>query len=120
MLLIWMGVIFFLSHQPGSGSNWEPPWWYVLERKSAHVFEYAILMFLAALCFRQYFRVESFQRIFLVAFVFALSYGFLDEIHQMFIFGRGARLSDVAIDGVGALVGGGLFWWWSMRSKQRV
>lgn len=112
VLLSWMGVIFGLSHQPGSGTNWEPPLWYILERKSAHVFEYAVLVILASIFLRQFSQKEPLHLVVLVAFLFTVSYGFLDEIHQSFIFGRGARLSDVFIDGLGALVGGAMFWWW--------
>ncbi len=104
LLLVWMGVIFFFSHQPGSGRNIEPPLWYVLERKSAHVFEYAVLMGLATYFFRSLFPKDKHTRILLIAFIFTLSYGCIDEIHQAFIFGRGARMSDVLIDGGGALL----------------
>lgn len=116
-LLFWMGVIFGFSHQPGSGADWQPPLWYVLERKSAHVFEYAVLVILASIFLRQFFYKESFRLVFLAAFLFTVSYGFLDEIHQLFIFGRGARFSDVLIDGLGALVGGGILWGWHKWRK---
>lgn len=99
-----MGVIFVFSHQPGSGANWEPPLWYVLERKSAHVFEYAVLMGLATFFSRSFFPQESYLRVLSIALVFTLSYACLDELHQAFIFGRGARFSDVLIDGGGALL----------------
>lgn len=97
-----MAVIFFLSHQPGTGIEWEPPLWYVVERKSAHVFEYAVLASLAIVCFRAWYRDERFSRILLLAWVTAVAYGFLDEVHQSFIFGRGAKVTDVAFDAVGA------------------
>lgn len=121
-LIVWMGIIFAFSHQPGSGTNWEPPLWYILERKSAHVVEYAVLMGIAIGFFRQLFPRESRRRVFLIAFLFTLSYGFLDEIHQAFIFGRGAKFSDALIDGVGALGMGICLWWWQsqIREKQGV
>jgi hypothetical protein len=53
MLVVWMGVIFLFSSMPGSGSLYDPPTWYVLERKGAHVFEFA---FLSVFAFR-FFRV---------------------------------------------------------------
>lgn len=110
-LLAWMGVIFVLSHQPGTGSDWEPPLWYVVERKSAHVFEYAVLASLAIGCFRSWYRDERFSRILLLAWVLAVAYGCVDEVHQSFVFGRGARLTDVMFDAVGATAAIALAWW---------
>lgn len=99
-----MGIIFAFSHQPGSGSDVEPPLWYVVERKSAHVFEYAVLMGLSAWFFVTVFPHEKRNRILLIAFLLTVTYGFLDETHQAFIFGRGARFSDALIDCGGALL----------------
>lgn len=96
-----MGVIFFFSHLPGSGTNWEPPFWYVLERKSAHVFEYAALTFLAFRFFWLFYAKETFGRVLFLAAGFAIMYGATDELHQFFIFGRGAHLQDVLVDGLG-------------------
>lgn len=101
MLIGWLSLIFLLSHQPGSGVAWEPTWWYIIERKSAHVIEYAVLMFLAFRFFRTLFPMGTLGRVILLAAVFSLAYGATDELHQFFIFGRGAKLSDVAVDGLG-------------------
>lgn len=100
-LVIWCGVIFLFSQMPGSGLNAEPPLWYVIERKSAHVFEYAVLMLLAWRYFSDRFRSESQRRLLMLSATFVLVYGMLDELHQFFIFGRGARFTDVAVDGLG-------------------
>lgn len=111
-LAIWMAIVFAFSHQPGSGSNWEPPLWYVAERKTAHLFEYAVLMIWASGFFRTLYRRDAWLPILTLAFVFSVSYGFLDEVHQFFIFGRGAKVTDVFIDGLGAAAAGALLWWW--------
>ncbi len=111
-LIIWMGIIFAFSHQPGSGSQWEPPLWYVLERKSAHVVEYAVLMALSVFFFHSLFPKEEHRRVLLLAFLFTVTYGFIDEIHQAFIFGRGSRFSDVLVDGGGALLMTALLFRW--------
>lgn len=103
-LIFWMGVIFLLSSFPGSGTDYEPPLWYVLERKSAHVFEYAVLTLLAFRFARVVFVKESFTRALLWAGVFSIAYGATDELHQFFVFGRGARMTDVLIDGGGVLL----------------
>lgn len=110
-LLAWMGVIFGLSHQPGTGADWEPPLWYVVERKSAHVFEFAVLAGLAIGCFRTWYRAESLARVLLLAWVLAVAYGCVDEVHQSFIFGRGARLTDVMFDAAGATLVAAIAWW---------
>ena len=44
---------------------------------------------------------EAFIRIAALVMTFGLAYGALDELHQAFVFGRGARLTDVMIDGIG-------------------
>lgn len=115
-----MGLIFFFSHQPGTGANWEPPFWYVVERKSAHVFEYAVLTLLSFRFFWLVYSKESFSRVLLLSGVFSLMYGATDELHQFFIFGRGAHLQDVLVDGLGIglmsliLL---LLWWRNLSSS---
>ena len=103
-LILWMGMIFAFSSMPGSGSNIEPPRWYVLERKGAHVFEYAVLTLLAFRFMRSRYLQESFGRVVLLSAAFSLMYAATDELHQFFVFGRGAKMADVMIDGGGILL----------------
>lgn len=42
---------------------------------------------------------------YLISFIAATVYGATDELHQMFVPGRGPLLSDVFIDSVSALIG---------------
>ncbi len=102
-LLLWMGVIFFFSSLPGSGADFEPPLWYVLERKSAHVFEYAVLMLLMFRFVRRAFPRDVFLGWLSLSMVCSLAYAATDELHQFFVFGRGAKMTDVAIDGIGII-----------------
>ena len=103
LLLVWMGVIFGFSTLPGKVTAGPPPLWYFIERKGAHVVEYAMLTLLAFHFFRRSFTRESLGRVLSLSATFALMYGATDELHQYFVPGRGARMSDVLIDGLGVL-----------------
>ncbi len=105
-LCAWMGGIFLLSSLPGVGTSFEPPLWYVLERKGAHIFEYAILAILLALFLSTCSKFQAVGRNFFgVVFLFGIAYAFSDEIHQLFVFGRSGRFSDVLVDAIGLLIG---------------
>lgn len=110
MLLVWMGVIFFFSSMPGSGGSYDPPVWYILERKGAHIFEFALLSILAFRFFRILFIRASWRNIIVLSMAFVFMYGALDELHQAFVFGRGSRISDVGIDVFGSIIGLGMIW----------
>jgi VanZ family protein len=102
-LVLWIGLIFFLSHQPTLldveeelGSLGEK-----ILYKSAHVLAYAVLAWL-------WWRVLSPGRQLTgaslwAAFILTTLYGVSDEIHQSFVPGRHARLADVLFDASGAL-----------------
>lgn len=119
-LLLWMLVIFFFSSLPGSEYPFDPTLSYYLERKGAHVAEYAILMFLAARFAFALLPRLSFRRILLLAGTFSILYGVSDEWHQSFVPYRGAKLSDVAIDGLGILLMAGVlsFVWYVYERKK--
>lgn len=65
-------------------------------KKSAHIIEYFILVLL----WNRAIRHKSLSR----AILISLFYAFTDEIHQLFVPGRGGQLKDVAIDSVGILL----------------
>lgn len=104
LLLGWMAVIFFFSSLSGKQTAGPPPLWYFIERKGAHVFEYGLLMFLSFRYLLLSYRRESYNKILVVAALFSLMYGATDELHQFFVPLRGARFSDVLIDGLGILL----------------
>ena len=121
LLLVCVLCIFTLSHQPGSGSaiGWTPPLWYVVERKGAHIFEYFITTLVAlrfvSLCFvgsRLWFQVWT-------TGLFILALATSDEIHQLFVYARTARLTDVGFDMLGFLLAAGIFALLSTRPNQR-
>ncbi len=121
MLLIWMGIIFFMSHQPGEVSSSQSE--LVIKifqflgielnecfgelatfvvRKTAHFSEYLILFFFAYNVSKRYFSNKK-ARVYAIIFVFL--YACSDEFHQYFIPGRSMAFKDVLIDTSGGLVG---------------
>jgi VanZ family protein len=103
--LATMAVIFFFSTLTGTATYYEPPFWLLIERKGAHVAEYALLTFVSYQFFISIFPRESWQRVLLIAAAWALMYGATDELHQYFTPFRGAALRDVGIDAGGVLLG---------------
>ena len=109
LVLIWMGVIFCFSSMQGSNIKYDPPFWFYLERKGAHVGEYFILTLLLVRLFSQrYFKKKD---ILIISAMVSLLYAFSDEIHQLFVFGREGKMTDVAFDAVGIM--GAIFVVWS-------
>lgn len=102
-LLIWMGVIFYFSAQPGSLTP-SGSWPIFLERKAAHVVEYAIL---GSLFLRLTHRCWSTRYLEAVGwgFIGSLLYAFSDELHQLSVIGREGNMRDVLIDLIGIGLG---------------
>ncbi len=83
-------------------------------RKMAHIAEFgvfSILIFRAWRSGRQGWRLEWA----IATLLIAVGYASLDEIHQIFVPGRGPSVRDVAIDTVGALLAQLLAWWYETR-----
>lgn len=129
-VLIWMAVIFFLSHQPGSesgelsslitekiiaaaeqispalGDSVETL--HTIVRKSAHFIAYLLLGILALNALQK--SGAGGFRSYAYAFLIAAAYAMSDEFHQLFIPGRSGEIRDVGIDSAGAATGLLLFW----------
>ena len=77
-------------------------------RHVAHTLEFALLGFLLmALCLalgRKGWTGQGRQSL-LIAWAAGTSYGILDEIHQIFVNGRGCQVSDMCFDSFGVLLG---------------
>ncbi len=104
-----MGIIFYLSHQPGDFAHLPP---LAGLDKLLHVIAYSILAgtFLYGL---QPFTHSSNRFLnALVVVLFCIVYGISDEYHQSFIPGRFASFWDVLADGLGALL---IVGWWLRR-----
>ena len=114
----YMALIWYLSSRP------RPPIPEFLllpfdpQRFILHFIEFAILgILLARLAF-----VETKLRgirLLLVAVAFTFGYAITDEIHQMFVPGRGADLGDLVFGGLGGLVGAAFYSriWYKIETK---
>ncbi|MFH1485619.1 MAG: VanZ family protein [Chloroflexota bacterium] len=102
-LLLWMGVIFFLSSQTSLPRIGTPAIQFVLS-KIAHLLEYVILAVLL-LRVQESASGNLGKRAYLVAFLISLAYAASDEFHQSFVPYRRALAMDVGIDSLGAATG---------------
>ncbi|MEM6767631.1 MAG: VanZ family protein [Bacteroidota bacterium] len=122
-LLIWMSIIFFLSHQPAEESKALSDWmvyllnifqlevetlerWNIpfLIRKLAHFTVYGIMfLFAYVACMGAATRRRQVTTAFMITLLYAIS----DEFHQTFIPGRVGHYSDVLVDISGAI---GAYW----------
>jgi VanZ family protein len=74
-----------------------------LLRKNAHFFTYLVLgvLVLNALRVSKVARIRSIVLALCICVLYAVS----DEVHQLFVPGRGAQVTDVLIDTAGAILG---------------
>lgn len=74
-----------------------------LVRKTAHFTEYLILGILVLQLLSDYTKIN--KRMLIVSLIICYLYAVSDEVHQIFIPGRTAKVLDTFIDGAGSLVG---------------
>lgn len=138
-LLLWMGVIFFMSTDRGSAQNTAPVVNSILRRllpgiadrltpeqidrvdwnirKVGHVSEYTLLAILA-------FRAVAWgsgqlgSRHIILPWLIAVLYAASDEYHQSFVPSRDGAASDVFFDNTGALAGTLLCLWQHVVRQQ--
>jgi len=127
-VIVWMALIFYLSHQPATQSNelssgitnfivkavenvapnldFDISGFNYLVRKNAHFIAYLIL---GVLTFNA-LRVSGGRgaRSVVIALGICVLYAISDEVHQLFIPGRSGEVKDVLIDSAGASVGIGV------------
>lgn len=103
-VLLWMGVIFWFSSMPELKSAL-PSLADLVLRKLAHMAEYALL---AVLTMRA-LGVRSERTLIVTTLFLGVGYAVSDEIHQSFVSGREAAFTDVVIDGLGVLIGMGVW-----------
>jgi len=121
LLIAWMCIIFWFSHQPSIQSDEQS--YLVISmlrtiginfngvfgelsnfviRKLGHFTEYFILYLLFYNVLKEYFKFKS--SIFL-SIVFVFLYACSDEFHQLFIIGRDGSIKDVILDTSGGMIG---------------
>ena len=131
LLVIWMLIIFILSHDQGyqSSSKSDPIAKYIVNiisnvtghdytgselnnildktikvvRKSGHIIEYLILGVLSLLVCKDYFILDKKHLIYTILLCYL--YSISDEIHQVFVNGRSGEFKDTLIDLVGIILG---------------
>ncbi len=124
-VLLWMALIFFLSHQPAQqsdqlssgiarfimdaldmlfqGAEGDFDGFNHIVRKNAHFFAYLVLGLLVT----NAMRLSGFQgyRLAGLPLLICVLYASSDEMHQLFVLGRSAQVRDVIIDSAGAGLG---------------
>ena len=129
--VLWMLVIFVLSHQPAAISSEQSgvivghlqqampgvstALLTFLVRKSAHIIAYFVLGILMYRALRINIRRWRTRTVASFALLSCSLYAVTDEIHQLFVPGRSGELRDVMIDSIAALVGVGLCVWLMRR-----
>jgi VanZ family protein len=129
IVLLWMALIISLSHQAAPSSNelstgvtyrivnaveWlvpgvdlEPKELNHAVRKYAHFFIFLVLGMLIAGILKK-LGVKGFRGA-VIALLICVLFAVSDELHQLFVIGRGAQARDVLIDSAGSAVGIAIF-----------
>lgn len=118
--VLWMGFIFYMSHQPAKISSVQSDnVVHIIKkvskseeiknninsfivRKGAHMFLFCVL---GILFFGSMYNGDNILRSVFIALVSAFLYACSDEYHQTFIVGRSGQFDDVLIDFSGAFIG---------------
>ena len=121
LLVIWIFIIFYFSNESGRISldksrslldsiinitNMDFLSVYII-RKIAHFCEYMILSILV-FCVMKNFKIINKKTIFICISICIL-YACCDEVHQLFVSGRDARVFDVFVDSLGILMGSTIY-----------
>lgn len=129
LVILWMTLIFYMSHKPATESNKlskgitevivdtvekvdadtninRSNFNHML-RKNAHFFTYLLLGVLVLNGLKSS-GVSGYKGIALTLLICIL-YAISDEVHQLFVQGRGGQVKDVLIDSFGAIMGIGIY-----------
>lgn len=114
-VVLWCGLIFFLSHQPDLKSDLPETWDFFL-RKLAHMAEFGLL----AVLFFKGLRGHNFKvsRGLIFTLIFSLLYAASDEYHQTFIGGRSGSPIDMGIDSIGIIIAVLTIWYFYAKISE--
>ena len=105
LAVVWAGLIFILSSQPGT----HVPLLFAGQDKLLHALVFSVLGFLVLGAMKPAGRGYTW-----IQFVFAIAltgvYGVLDEVHQHFVPGRVTDIYDALADFTGAILGAGVLY----------
>lgn len=102
-MLLCMGTIFFLSHQPGDALDLPI---FPGADKLAHMLAYGVLSATVIFSFMPEVRGQRRGLVLTAALLVPLLFGLSDEYHQSYVAGRSAEFLDLVADGAGSLVVG--------------
>jgi len=111
-MLVVMGTIFYLSHQPGDTFDLPE---LVNFDKLLHAVAYGVLAASVLFAAPVWLKTKSLVLTAIVAVFICFLYGISDEFHQSFIPGRFVSGWDVAADVFGA---SGVAWFWLRRKRK--
>ena len=103
ILIIYMGIIFWISSLPSEKLTPERGIGITISQSIKHIGEFWILGILMSMVL-----VQVTNKTLSVAFwssVFSVCYGILDEIHQAFVPTRYCTIDDVCINAIGSVIG---------------
>jgi VanZ family protein len=108
ILLLGYGLLIFIqSSLPSPHLGPELPGM----DKVLHLAAYAVMGFIACRAFATLPRLRSPIILYVAGFLFTLLFGLSDEWHQSFVPSRMADGWDLVADGIGALLGAGVYGW---------
>ena len=120
LAVLWMGFIFYMSHQPAKISSAQSDnVVHIIKkvskseeienninsfivRKGAHMFLFCVL---GILFFGSAYNGDNILKYVFIALLLAFLYACSDEYHQTFVVGRSGQFKDVLIDFSGAFIG---------------
>ena len=108
-----MGIIFFLSNQPGDFIQLPDIFGF---DKVAHLIAYTVLAATFLYGIHPFSHGSNRMAYVIAAVFFCILFGISDEFHQSFIPGRSVSIWDVVADTLGGLLAAGF---WYKRSKIR-
>ncbi len=114
-MLIFMGAIFLLSHQPGDSLHM--PSFIPGFDKLVHMIVYGLLAATILYAFEPAINNGRTSVLFLVTVILCILYGIGDEFHQSFIPGRFASIVDLAADTLGAVAACAVWFFWKRKKN---